>query len=139
MPPAAHVLAFLLVFTVLFLLALVVTIASEFSDVKWVLAIVRIGEGLGRLTLVSIAIAFILVEGIPMLAAWYKKQMEVKAREEGREQGREEGRASERKAWQDWRSELEAWERRRLEAERAGSTFSEPRPASPDAKQGSPL
>ena len=87
MPPAAHVLAFLLVFTVLFLLALVVTIASEFSDVKWVLAIVRIGEGLGRLTLVSIAIAFILVEGIPMLAAWYKKQMEVKAREERQGRG----------------------------------------------------
>ena len=49
-----------------------------------------------------------------MLAAWYKKQMEVKAREEGRE----EGRASERKAWQDWRGELEAWERRRIEAEK---------------------
>ena len=135
MPPAAHVLAFLLVFTVLFLFALAATITAEFLDVKWVLTIVRIGEGLGRLTLVSIAIAFILVEGVPMLAAWYKKQMDDKAREEGRD----EGRASERKAWLKWARELEEWERRRLETELSGMTFREPRPASPDAEQGNPV
>ena len=131
MPPAAHVLAFLLVFTVLFLFALAATITAEFLDVKWVLSIVRIGEGLGRLTLVSIAIAFILVEGVPMLAAWYKKQMDDKAREEGR--------TLERKAWQKWARELEEWERRKLEAELSGIAFSETRPASPDAEQGSPV
>ena len=82
-----------------------------------------------------------------MLAAWYKKQMEIKAREEGREEGREkgreegrekgreEGRESERKAWQDWRMELQAWERRRTEAERAGIAFAESPPAAPDADQ----
>ena len=66
-----------------------------------------------------------------MLAAWYKKQMEVKAREEGREEGRE----SERKAWQEWRKELQAWERRRAEAERVGIAFTESLPAAPDADQ----
>ena len=81
---AIRVLAFLQLFTALFLLALVVTVASESSGANWIGAIVRIGEGLGRLTFVSIAITFILVERIPMLAAWYKKQMENKAREEGR-------------------------------------------------------
>ena len=63
-----------------------------------------------------------------MLAAWYKKQMEIKAREEGLE----EGRASERKAWQAWRFELEGWERRRADAEREGRQFNEPRPLAPD-------
>ena len=87
MPPASRVLAFLTVFTALFLMALALAIAAELAPVKWVLTIVRIGEGLGRLTLVTIAIAFILVEGIPMLAAWYKKQTEAKAREEGRAEG----------------------------------------------------
>ena len=127
MPPAAHVLAFLAVFTVLFLLALSVTIAAEFSGVKWILTIVKIGEGLGRLTLVSIAIAFILVEGIPMLAAWYKKQMETKAREEGRE----EGRALNQEAWKAWLEKLEAWERQKTEAEKEGKVFDEIRPSPP--------
>ena len=63
-----------------------------------------------------------------MLAAWYKKQMEVKAREEGREEGRE----SERRAWQAWREELRGWERRRAEAQRAGGEFNETPPTAPD-------
>ena len=131
MPAATRVLAFVLVFSVLFLLALAVTIASEFTDVQWVSIIVRIGEGLGRLTLVSIATAFILVEGVPMLAAWYKKQMEIKAREEGRE----EGRSAAFEQWQGWREELEDWQRRKAEAERAGIAFTESPPAAPDADQ----
>ncbi len=131
MPAATRVLAFLMVFSALFLLALAVTIASEFADVKWIQAVIRIGEGLGRLTFVSIAITFILVEGVPMLAAWYKKQMEVKAREEGRAEGRE----SERQAWQAWREDLRGWERRRAEAEKAGREFSESPPPAPDEVQ----
>ena len=62
-----------------------------------------------------------------MLAAWYKKQMEHKAREEGRE----EGRALEREAWQEWRRKLEDWEGRKSDAESMGRLFDEPRPASP--------
>ena len=127
MPPASRVFAFLLVFTALFLLALAVTIASEFSDVKWIEATVRIGEGLGRLTFVSIATTFIPVEGVPVLAAWFKKQMV----NEALEKGREEGRASEREAWQDWRSKLEKWEKRRATAVDEGSTFEEPQPDPP--------
>ncbi len=131
MPSASRVPLFLFVFTALFVFALAVTIASQFSDVKWISTIVKVGEGLGRLTFVSIAITFILVEGIPMLAAWYKKQMIKEAEEKGREEGRE----SERKAWQDWRMELQAWERRKAEAERAGLAFAESPPAAPDADQ----
>ena len=131
MPSASRVPLFLFVFTALFVFALAVTVTSQVSDIKWVQSIVSIGEGLGRLTFVSIAITFILVEGIPMLAAWYKKQMEVKAREEGREEGRD----SERKAWQEWRREQQAWERRKAEAEQAGIAFTESPPAPPDADQ----
>ena len=85
MPAATRLLAFLLVFSALFLFALGMTIVSEFTDVQWVIIVVRIGEGLGRLTLVSIATAFILVEGVPMLAAWLKKEMVKEAEERGRE------------------------------------------------------
>ena len=136
MPSASRVPLFLFAFTALFVFALGITVfalgitvASEFSTVEWISTVIRIGEGLGRLTFVSIAIAFILVEGVPLLAAWYKKQMEIKAREEGR--------ASERKAWQAWRTELEEWERRRADAEREGRQFNEPRPLAPDAEQHS--
>ena len=135
MPPASRVLPFLLVFAALFLFSLMVTVISEFSDVKWVVAVIRIGEGLGRLTFVAISITFILVEGIPMLAAWYKKEMQIKSREEGREEGRaegrEEGRAQKQQAWELWLEELEAWEKRRSSAEGDGSAFTEPRPSPP--------
>ena len=63
-----------------------------------------------------------------MLAAWYKKQMEIKAREEGREEGRGEAF----REWQDWRSGVEDWERRMAEAAVEGSEFTEPRPTAPD-------
>ena len=135
MPPASRVLPFLLVFAALFLFSLMVTVISEFSAVKWIKVVTRIGEGLGRLTFVAISITFILVEGIPMLAAWYKKEMQIKSREEGREEGRaegrEEGRAQKQQAWELWLEELEAWEKRKSSAEGDGSAFTEPRPSPP--------
>ena len=123
MPPASRVPPSLLVFASLLLFALALTIVSEFSDVKWVETIISIGEGLGRLTFAVIAITFILVEGIPMLAAWYKKEM--------RNKGREEGRAEKQRAWMLWLEELEAWEQRRASSESAGNTFTEPRHCPP--------
>ena len=155
MPPSSRVLPFLLVFAALFLFALIATVASEFSDVKWIEAVIRIGEGLGRLTFVAIAITFILVEGIPMLAAWYKKQRVKEAREEGRVEGREEGRAEGRmegrvegrqegraegfveawEMWQEWQDDVDAWEQRKAAAESEGRDFTEPRPAPPRAKR----
>ena len=143
MPPASRVLPFLLVFAALFLFSLIVTVISEFSAVKWIKVVIRIGEGLGRLTFVAISITFILVEGIPMLAAWYKKEMQVKSREEGREEGRaegreegreagrEEGRAQNQQAWELWLEKLDAWEKRKSSAEGDGSAFTEPRPSPP--------
>ena len=139
MPPASRVPLFLLVFALLFLFALVIVIAEEFSDVKWVEAVVRIAEGLGRLTFVSIAITFILVEGIPMLAAWYKRQMVKEAREQGREEGLEEGlvkgREEEREAWFAWTDKMNEWVQRRVAAEREGRPFHEPLPPAPDGEQ----
>ena len=58
-----------------------------------------------------------------MLAAWYKKQMENKAREEGR--------AAEREAWQKWAKQLEEWELLRTAAVNEGREFSELRPIPP--------
>ncbi len=127
MPPATRVRAFLLVFAALFLLALMLAVAAEFSDAKWIKTVVSIGDRLERLTLVAIAITFILVEGVPMLAAWVKRE-EIK---EARKQGHAEGRALEREAWQEWRRKLEAWEQGKAEAESEGRVFTELRPVPP--------
>ena len=127
MPPSSRVLPFLLVFAGLFLFSTIVTVISEFTDVKWVDAVIRIGEGLGRLSFVSVAIAFILVEGIPLLAAWYKREMRIKALEEGRK----EGRAQNQRDWILWLEEVEAWEQRKASVESDGETFTEPRPSPP--------
>ena len=127
MPAATRVLAFLLVFATLLLMALGLTIVSEFYDIRWIELTIRIGEGLGRLTLISVAIAFILVEGAPMLAAWLKREMVKEAKERGRAEAFRE--------WQDWRSRVEDWERRKAEAEREGRAFNEPAPQAPDAEQ----
>lgn len=151
MPPSSRVLPFLLVFGALFLFALIATVASEFTDVKWIEAVIRIGEGLGRLTFVAIAITFILVEGIPMLAAWYKKQRVKEAREEGRVEGlvegRQEGRVEGRQEgrmegfaeawemWQEWQDDVDAWEQRKAAAENEGRDFTEPRPVPPQARR----
>ena len=62
-----------------------------------------------------------------MLADWARKQW----RKEEREKGHVEGRAQERKAWQAWLRDLEAWEERKAEAERDSRDFTEPRPAPP--------
>lgn len=126
MPSATRVFAFLLVFAALFLFALILATATEFSDEEWVERVVRIGEGLGRLTLVAIAITFIWVEGVPMLAEWARKQWQKEAQERGR--------AIERKAWKQWLASTEAWEQRKTEAEEEGREFTEPRPAPPSGE-----
>ena len=58
-----------------------------------------------------------------MLAAWYKREMRIK--------GREEGRAEKQRAWKLWLEELEAWEQRKASVESDGKTFTEPRPCPP--------
>ena len=123
MPPATRVLAFLLVFTALFILALILAVVAEFSDAKWIKTIISIGDRLGRLTFVAIATTFILVEGVPMLADWARKQW--------RKEEREKGRAEERMAWRTWLREVDAWEERKAAAERESRDFTEPRPARP--------
>ena len=127
MPPATRVRAFLLVFTALFLLALILSIAAEFSDAKWLQTAASIGARLESLTVIAVSVTFILVEGVPMLAHWIR-QAEIK---EARAEGRVEGRALEREAWQNWHRSLEAWEQRKADAEAAGRAFNEPRPTPP--------
>ena len=138
-PPSTRVRAFLLVFTALFLLALILSIAAEFSDAKWIQTAASIGDRLESLTVIAIAATFILVEGGPMLAHWIRQAEIKEAREEGLAEGlaegqalgRAEGRTLEREAWQQWRRSLEAWEQRKADAENAGQRFNEPRPAPP--------
>ena len=115
--------ASLLVFTALFLVALILAMATEFSDEEWIERLVGVGESLGRLTLVAIAIAFILVEGVPVLAEWARRQWQKEAQEKGR--------AIEREAWKQWLASTEAWEQRKAEGESEGKDFSEPRPTPP--------
>ena len=62
-------------------------------------------------------------EDTSVLADWYKKQMEIKAREEGR--------AEVWGIWQKWQIDLDAWEERRAMAVSEGREFSEPRPEPP--------
>ena len=135
MPPATRARAFLLVFTALFLLALILSIAAEFSDAKWIQTAASIGNRLESLTVIAIAATFILVEGGPMLAHWIRQAEIKEAREEGLAEGqalgRAEGRTLEREAWQNWRRSLEAWEQRKADADAAGRAFNEPRPAPP--------
>ena len=139
MPPATRVRAFLLVFTALFLTALLLSIAAEFSNAKWIQTAASIGNRLESLTVIAIAATFILVEGVPMLAHWIRQAEIKEAREEGRAEGQAlglaegqvQGRALEREAWQQWRRSLEAWEQRKADAEAAGRAFNEPRPTSP--------
>ena len=131
MPPATRVRAFLLVFTTLFLMALILSIAAEFSDAKWIQTAASIGSRLESLTVIAIAATFILVEGVPMLAHWIRQAEIKEAREEGLAEGQSLGRALEREAWQEWRRSLEAWEQRRTDAENAGQRFNEPLPKPP--------
>ena len=135
MPPATRVRAFLLVFTALFLLALILSIAAEFSDAKWLQTAASIGARLESLTVIAVSVTFILVEGVPMLAHWIRQAEIKEAREEGLAEGQALGqalgRALEREAWQEWRRSLEAWEQRKADAEAAGRAFNEPRPAPP--------
>ena len=155
MPPATRVRAFLLVFTALFLLALILSIAAELSNAKWIQTAASIGSRLESLTVIAIAATFILVEGVPMLAHWIRQAEIKEAREEGLAEGRVEGRAEgrvegrveghveglaegqtlgralEREAWQEWRRSLEAWEQRKADADAAGRAFNEPRPTPP--------
>ena len=141
MPPATRIRAFLLVFTAFFMASLMAAIMAEFSDAEWAMMLVSIGDRLGRLTFVNIAATFILVEGVPMLASWIRRE-EVKAafekgrtegHSEGHSEGRVEGSALEREAWLKWLRETEAWEQSRAEAEKEGRPFNEPRPSPPES------
>ena len=147
MPPATRIRAFLLLFAALFLLSSILAIAAEFSDAKWIKAVISIGARLEPLTVIAIAVTFLSVEGVPMLASWLRREEIKEAREqgrvegraegrtegraEGRAEGRTEGRALEREAWQEWRRNLDAWEQRKSQAENEGRGFHEPRPAPP--------
>ena len=74
-----------------------------------------------------------------MLAAWVRREEIKEAREKGRvegyaegwNEGYAEGRALERKAWQEWLKNLDAWEQRKSHAKNLGQDFQEPRPAPP--------
>ena len=76
---------------------------------------------------IALPLAIGIVEGLPMvLAKLYTDRVREEARSEGRDEGRQEGRSEERverdRLW-------EAWNERRLAAEREGRPFTEPTPS----------
>ena len=66
-----------------------------------------------------------------MLADWARKQWRREEREKGIAEGIVAGRDLERKAWRNWLNQVEAWERRKAEAENEVREFTEPRPTPP--------
>lgn len=75
MPPATRVRAFLIVFTVLCLVALGLVLLAEFSGYQWAKRAVSVAQNFGRMVFAVVAVTFISVEGVPlMLAAWYRKE-----------------------------------------------------------------
>ena len=119
MQSTRHIGLALLIFTVLCIVALVVTLLSKFTDYAWADTLVELGETMGRLIFTALAATYITVEGGSMLSEWFKKARF------------EEGRQLERAEWLAWRDKLDAWERRREEAMQAGQPFNEPRPEPP--------
>ena len=88
MPPATRVRAFLIVFTVLCLVALGLVLLAEFSGYQWAKRAVSVAQNFGRMVFAVVAVSFITVEGVPlMLAAWFRKEQIREAREEGIEIG----------------------------------------------------
>ena len=69
------------------------------------------------LIVVAAAHAILLVEGIPMVSEQFLRRREA----QGEARGEERGRKETQKLW-------EAWNRRRLEAEKKGEEFTEPPP-----------
>ena len=92
MPPATRVRAFLIVFTVLCLVALGLVLLAEFSGYQWAKRAVSVAQNFGRMVFAVVAVTFITVEGVPlMLAAWFRKEQIREAREEGIEIGEARG------------------------------------------------
>ena len=75
------------------------------------------GEFVAALIVAATANSILLVEGIPMVAERFLKRQ----RDEGRQEGLSEGRNSQQKKW-------EAWNQRRLQAERMQQPFTEEPP-----------
>lgn len=127
MPPTTDVRAFIWVFTALCVVALVLVVTAELSELAWLKTIEKIGQNIGRLIITVTAGTFIAVEGGSMLAAWLRRT-EIR---EAREEGREEGENRMYREMQAWRQAMEAWGLRKDEAERDGLTFSEMPPVEP--------
>ena len=123
MQSTRHIGLALLIFTALCVVALVVTVISQFTDYAWADTLVDLGETMGRLIFTALTATYITVEGGSMLSEWFKKAR--------LEEGRREGRQLERAEWIAWRDKLDAWERRREEAALSGQPFNEPRPEPP--------
>ena len=107
---------FLILFVLLFSLSLGLVIWYEVShetgDDGWDTGI-AIGMGMSYCVVISTAMAYVLVEGVNMLAEQFKKKRY--------DAGKAEGREERQKEW-------EAWNERRETAQARGQTFDEPPP-----------
>ena len=130
-PPSTRIRAFVIVFSVMCALVILLVVVAEFSELKWVKKIEEMGQSAGRMIFTAAAITFVSVEGVPMLAHWLRRAEVQKAREEGREAGREEGEDRMYREWQSWSRAMEAWQLRKETAERENREFTEPAPPEP--------
>ena len=111
---------FLLLFVLFFSLSLGLVVwyevQHETGDDGWDTAI-AIGMGMSYCVVISTALAYVIVEGVAMLAEQFTK----KRFAAGKAEGKAEGEAARQEEW-------EAWNQRRLEAEAQGQPFDEPPP-----------
>ena len=82
MPPStSHFRWYVVVFTILCILALAIVLIDQFWSTVWSKAIVTTGQSLGRLFFASAVSAFIIVEVTAMLADWIKETREKKRKQ----------------------------------------------------------
>ena len=104
-------------------------------DAAAIATMLAILTGMTAIAFVSGINTIVLVEGGDMLAERYLKRRLREGIEIGREEGLVKGRVEGRdEANQEW----EAWNQRRMEAEKAGRPFDEPPPSQNGRRNGRP-
>ena len=85
MPSTNHLRPFVLVFSGLCLLALVLVALDEFVGWEWATKTVNVGQEVGRLFFTAVALTFVIIEGGSMvLAAWLREKELKEAVDKGR-------------------------------------------------------
>ena len=88
-PPSTRIRAFVIVFSVMCALVILLVVVAEFSELKWVKKIEEMGQSAGRMIFTAAAITFVSVEGVPMLAHWLRRaEVQKREKKDGKPDGR---------------------------------------------------